>query len=84
MTTKKEYLRDHRCQRTYIAYKCRIFEAVNLTLHGHYTHVCTVFEVFWHKFRKWNMSAKPGIHRWLLVIKNRYGYQMYNTYAYYW
>ena len=38
----KKYIRDHRCQRTNIAYKCKIFEVVNLTFHGHYTYVCGV------------------------------------------
>ena len=28
-----------------MAYKYEIFEAVNLTLHGHYTHLCTVSKV---------------------------------------
>ena len=27
---------------TNVAYKCKIFEAFNLTPHGYYTHVCTV------------------------------------------
>ena len=25
-----------------MAYKCNIFDAINLILYGHYTHVCTV------------------------------------------
>ena len=25
-----------------MAYKCKVFETLSLTLHGHYTHVCTV------------------------------------------
>ena len=28
-----------------MAYVCQIFEAPNLTLHGYYAHVCTVFQV---------------------------------------
>ena len=36
------YLRDHRCERKHMAYKCKIFETVNLKLHGHYTQVWTV------------------------------------------
>ena len=40
--SKKEYLRDHRCERTNMAYKCKIFEAVTLTLHWHHTHMCRV------------------------------------------
>ena len=31
----KESISGHRCERTNMAYKCKIFEAVNLTLHGH-------------------------------------------------
>ena len=45
MAAKKEYRRDRRCERTNMANKCKLFEAVNLTLHGHYTHVCTVSKV---------------------------------------
>ena len=37
----KEHLRDHRGGGTNIVYK-HIFENVNLTYHGHYTHMCTV------------------------------------------
>ena len=32
----KEYLRDHRCERTNMDYKCKIFEALNLMSQGHY------------------------------------------------
>ena len=39
MTVKQAVLRDHRCERSNMAYKCKISEAVNLTLHVHYTHV---------------------------------------------
>ena len=45
MEAKQKYLRDHQCQRTDMAYKSKLFEAVKLTLHGHYTHVCTVSKV---------------------------------------
>ena len=51
----KEYLRDPRCERTCMYYKCKIFEAVNFTLHGYYTHVYSV-QRYWHKYRKQNMS----------------------------
>ena len=30
---------------TNMAYKCKIFVAVNITLHRHYTNVCTVSKV---------------------------------------
>ena len=39
----KGSLRDHRAERTNKAYKCKIFEAVNSTLHGQYTHVEGIF-----------------------------------------
>ena len=32
------YQRDITCEIPSMAYRCKIFEAVNLTLHGHYTH----------------------------------------------
>ena len=35
-----EYERNHRCERTNMAYKCKIYEAGNT--YGHYTHLCTV------------------------------------------
>ena len=60
----REYLRDYRCERTDMAYKHQIFETVNLTLHGHYTHVCTVSKVI--GIRQ-NLSARPGIHKWLFI-----------------
>ena len=41
----KENVSDHRCERRNMAYKCKIFEAVNLTLNGHYKHVYTVSKV---------------------------------------
>ena len=28
-----------------VAYKCKRFEAVNFTLHGHYTYMCIVSKV---------------------------------------
>ena len=40
MTAKGGILRNHRCERTNMA--CKIFKAVNLTLHGHHTYVCIV------------------------------------------
>ena len=45
MTSKQGIHRDHRCARTNMAFKCKIFEAVNLALHGHDIHVCTVSKV---------------------------------------
>ena len=46
-----EYLRNHRFERTNLAYKCKIFVAVTLTHHGHYTHVYR-FKTYWNKYRK--------------------------------
>ena len=43
--SNKEYIRSCRFERTNVAYKCKIFEAFNLTLHWHYTHVCRVSKV---------------------------------------
>ena len=44
----KEYLRDHRYERTNIAYKYKIFGAGNTALHGHwyfvYIHMCVQFQ----------------------------------------
>ena len=50
------------------------------TLHGHYTHVCTVSKVVGIHTEK--MSAKQLIHKWLVMIKNKYGCFMHNTYVY--
>ena len=38
----KEYLKDHGCDRTAMAYKCQIFEAVSWTIHAYfvYIHMC--------------------------------------------
>ena len=57
----KEYIQDHRCERTNIALKCKIYEPVNLTLHGHYKCVYS-FWGYWHKDRKQNISGKWEIH----------------------
>ena len=57
----KEYVRDHRCERTNVAYKCKIFEAVTLRHHGHYTYVCTVLKMFAINAKN-KMSTKQGIH----------------------
>ena len=70
MTAKQGILTDQRYERTNMAYKCRILEAGNFTLHGNYTCVYS-FQSFWHKYRIQNMSDKPGIHRWSLMIKNK-------------
>ena len=35
----------HKCDGTNVTYTFKIFEAVNLTLHMHDAHVCTVFKV---------------------------------------
>ena len=59
-------------------YKLQIFKAVNITLHGHYTHVCTVSKVTGMNTEK-DMSAKQGIHNWSLMIKNKYGCELHNT-----
>ena len=77
----KEYLRDHRCKRKNIIYKCKIFEAVSLTHHGHYTHVDTVSKII--GINTENISAKQGIHMWSLIINNKYSCQMHSIYASY-
>ena len=41
----KEYVRDHRCERTNIAYKSKLSEVANLILNGQNTHVCIVSKV---------------------------------------
>ena len=43
-----------------MAYKCKIFEAVNLRLHGRCTHMCTVSEVIDINKMKQNIFAKQG------------------------
>ena len=83
MTSKKKNVRVHRYERTNMAYKCKKFVAVNITLLGHYTHVCTVLKVIGKNTK--NMSAKQGRYNWSLMIRNkydRYGCQMHSTYAY--
>ena len=64
-----------------MACKCKTFEAVNLTLHGHYTYVCTVSKVVGINTEN-KTSAKQGIHKCSL-IKNKYGCQMHSIDAYY-
>ena len=82
MLPNKEYLRDHRGEWTDIAYKCKILDAVNLnTLWSLYACVY-IFQSYWHKYKKQNMSAKQGIHNWSFSIKNKYVCQMHSTYAY--
>ena len=66
-----------------MAFKCQIFETVNLTLHGHYSHVCIVSKVIGINTRKQNMSGKQGINKCSLIIKNKYGCQTHSIYAYY-
>ena len=75
----KEYIRDDRCVRKNIAYKFGIFHAVNLTLHGHYTHVCTVFKVTGMNTEK--ICAKQGINNRSFMIKNKYRCEVHSTYA---
>ena len=79
----KEYIRDCRCERTSVAYKCKIIEAVSLTHSGHYTCVCAVFKVIGIHTENKICFSKQGIHKWLLLIKNKYGCKMHSTYAYY-
>ena len=62
MTSNKQYLRNHRCERTNMAYRCKMYEAVNIPLHRHYTYVCTVFKVT--GINTENKSANLGIHKW--------------------
>ena len=50
-----------------MAYKSEIFEAVNLTLRGHYMYVCTVFKVI--SNRPKSISAKQGIHKYVIDEK---------------
>ena len=39
----KEFIRDHRCERTDMSYKCKIFEIVSVTLPGRlYTWVYSI------------------------------------------
>ena len=42
---KSNYYYYNGCERTNMAYKCKIFEAVNLTLHGYYTYMCTISKI---------------------------------------
>ena len=65
-----------------MAYKCRIFKAIDLTFHGNYTHLCEVSKVFAINTEN-KMSAKQVTCKWSLKIKNKYGCQMQNTYAKY-
>ena len=47
MTAKQGKLKESWILKSKYGYKCYIFEAVNLTLHGHYTHVYR-FQSNWH------------------------------------
>ena len=49
----------NRYKRRKVAYNCQIFEALNVALHGHYTHVYS-FPSYWHKCGKQNMSSTQG------------------------
>ena len=64
-----------------MAYKCKIFEAVNLRLDGHYTYVCTVPKVIDINTDKKTCLPDKDI-MCPLMIKNKYGCQMQSTYAY--
>ena len=65
-----------------MTYKCKVFEAVNVSLHGYYTLVY-IFQSYWYKYRKQNMSDKQVIHDFLLLIKNKYGWQIHSIDTYY-
>ena len=51
-----------------MAYTYKIFEAVNLTFHGHYTHVYNV-QSYWLNYRKQTVSAKQRIHKCSVMTK---------------
>ena len=42
-----------------------------------------MFQIYWHKCRKQNISGKQGICQCSLMIKNKYCCQTHSTYAYY-
>ena len=65
-----------------MAYKCEIFDAVNLTFHGHYMHVCTVSKVI--GIDTENKICLPSREDMCsLIINNKYGCQVHVTYVYY-
>ena len=63
-TSKHGILKDDRYEGINMAYKCKVFKAVNLTFQGHYyvvyMHMYGQFQRYWHKYRERNMSAKQG------------------------
>ena len=59
-------------------FQYKIFEAVNLTLHGHYTHVIKMCNVVC--IHTENRIFLPK-NAWM--IKNTYGCQMHSMHAYY-
>ena len=63
-----EYLWDHRCERTNMAYKYKMFEAV-----------CTVSKVIGINTEN-KLRSKEYMS--LLMIKNKYGCQMHSIYSY--
>ena len=68
MIAKQGIPKDHRYGKTNMANRCKVFEALNLILHGHYRHVCTVLKVIGINTEN-KMSAKQGIHKCSLMMK---------------
>ena len=64
-----------------MAYKCKIFEAVSITLHGHYMHVYSLQFIGVHTENR--MSAKQGMDKCSLMLKKKYDCQIYSIDAYY-
>ena len=60
-----------------MVYKFEMFEAANLTLHGHYTHVYTVSKGIGMNTER-NIAAKKGIQEWSLMMK-KYGHNTHST-----
>ena len=58
----KESVSGYGYERTNIAHKCKIFEAVNITFHGYYTHVYTVSKVIGMNTEKICLPNKQYIH----------------------
>ena len=77
MKSKQGILRE--CERTNMASNVKYLRLS--TLHGHYTCVYN-FQSYWYKYRKQNMSAKLGICKCSLVMKNKNGCHMHSTYTY--
>ena len=55
----------------------KYFEAVNWTLQGHHTHMCTVFRGI-----GMNTENEICLPKCSLMLKNKYGCQMHSKYAY--